>query len=54
MNHIPPLKKYMDLYNPESMPLPDSWNQFNEDRPFPFLMNWLPPKHGDKSGKRIP
>ena len=42
-------KKYMDLYNPESMPLPDSWNQFNEDGPFPFLMNWLPQKHGDKS-----
>ena len=30
------------------MPLPEEWNQFNEDGPFPFLMNWLPQKHGNK------
>lgn len=41
-------RKYMDLYNPEDMPLPETWNQFNEDGPFPFLMNWLPQKHGNK------
>lgn len=41
-------RKYMDLYNPDDMPLPEEWNQFNEDGPFPFLMNWLPQKHGNK------
>lgn len=41
------VRKYMDLYNPADMPLPESWNQFNESGPYPFLMNWLPQKHGD-------
>lgn len=41
-------KKYMDMFNPDEMILPDSWNDVNKLGQYPFLMNWLTQKHGNE------
>ena len=37
-------RRYMDLFPPQNMVLPESWNEINEYGPYPFLMNWLSQK----------
>jgi len=34
-------KRFMDLFNPEEMILPEGWHEVDERGPYPYIMNWL-------------